>query len=195
MDLISDKNKDFFNHKFINLQILDNVIKDKRFEGCIFTQCIFTDVSFENCQLIGCKFIDSVLTSLIPTDSNFSETSFQNCKVVGADWTKARELIEQKFTESQINYSNFTFVKTPKLVLINCVAKEVIFTETDLSESIFTDTDFESSRFFKTNLTKTDFRGAKNYYIDIKNNNLTKAKFSFPEALNLLKTLDIEVEY
>jgi len=30
--------------------------------------------------------------------------------------------------------------------------------------------------------------------IDIKNNNLSKAKFSLPEAVDLLRSLDIEME-
>jgi len=33
----------------------------------------------------------------------------------------------------------------------------------------------------------------KNNYIDIKNNNIKKAKFSFPEAVSLLDTLDIDI--
>lgn len=64
----------------------------------------------------------------------------------------------------------------------------------DFSERDFRNTDFEKSIFSKTNLYKVNFKGAKNYYIDIKNNNIKKAKFSLPEALSLLDTLDIEIE-
>jgi hypothetical protein len=40
-------------------------------------------------------------------------------------------------------------------------------------------------------LTKADFRKAFNYGIDFKFNNLKKAKFSLPEAIALLTSLDI----
>lgn len=75
--------------------------------------------------------------------------------------------------------------------MVNCEAKETDFTDTDLSYGDFKNTDFEKSRFFKTNLSYADFKGAKNYFIDTKNNTLKKTRFSLPEALSLLNTLDI----
>ena len=85
-------------------------------------------------------------------------------------------------------------MKPPRLKIINCEAKEVDFIETDLTGGVFTGTDFEGSRFFKTNLTNADFKGARNYMIDARNNTLKKTKFSLPEALSLLNGLDIIIE-
>jgi fluoroquinolone resistance protein len=98
------------------------------------------------------------------------------------------------FSGCQINYSNFRFLKVPKTRLIACEAKEVDFTEADLSQGDFQRTDFEKSIFFKTNLSQTDFRGSKNYYIDVKNNIIKKARFSLPEAMVLIKSLDIIID-
>ncbi len=75
--------------------------------------------------------------------------------------------------------------------MVKCEAKEVDFTETDLSHSDLKGTDFEKSRFFKTNLAYADFKGARNYYIDARVNTLKQTKFSLPEALSLLNGLDI----
>lgn len=78
--------------------------------------------------------------------------------------------------------------------MINCEAKEVDFTETDLSEGTFGGTDFERSIFSKTNLTKANLKGAVNYSIDPRYNIIKKAHFSLPEALSLLGCLDIVID-
>ena len=68
------------------------------------------------------------------------------------------------------------------------------FSEADMSNSDLQNTDFENSRFYNTNLSGADFRGARNFYIDTKNNILIKARFSFAEAMTLLNCLDIIIE-
>ena len=95
---------------------------------------------------------------------------------------------------SQINYSNFKLLKIPKTKIVTCEAKEVDFIETDLTGGDFKNTDFEKSRFFKANLTGADFRGARNYFIDVKNTTLKQTRVSMPEAVSLLSSLDIIVE-
>jgi uncharacterized protein YjbI with pentapeptide repeats len=75
-----------------------------------------------------------------------------------------------------------------------CEAKEVDFTEADLTNSDLQNTDFENSRFYNTNLSGADFRGARNFYIDVKNNILKKTRFSFAGAVTLLNSLDIIIE-
>ena len=101
---------------------------------------------------------------------------------------------ELDFNQCQINYSNFKFLKLPQIRMANCESREADFTGTDLSHGDFKNTDFENSRFFKTNLSNADFKGAKNYSIDVNNNILKKTRFSLPEALSLLNNLDIILE-
>lgn len=52
---------------------------------------------------------------------------------------------------------------------------------------------FNGSLFNKTILNRADFTDAVNYQINILQNEVTKAKFSRFEALNLLHSLDIEL--
>jgi uncharacterized protein YjbI with pentapeptide repeats len=85
-------------------------------------------------------------------------------------------------------------LKIPNTKITNSEAKKVDFIETDLSNSDLSNTDFEKSIFSKTNLFKTNLVGSKNYYIDTRNNNLKKARFSLPEALDLLNSLEIVIE-
>jgi fluoroquinolone resistance protein len=190
------KNKtDFFKETFSHIDLTNEVIKNKEFDSCIFDKCSFVECTFENCIFLDCRFSECVLSAIKPTNSSFSECHFKNSKVIGFDWTKAKNIRSLSFDTCQLNYSNFRFLKLPKLIVKKCVVHEVDFTETDLSEGNFEESDLMKTIFFKTNLTKVNFKKAINYSIDLQSNTLKKAQFSFPEALSLLTSLDIEVEY
>jgi uncharacterized protein YjbI with pentapeptide repeats len=75
--------------------------------------------------------------------------------------------------------------------LVRCTAREADFTESDLTGADCNGTDFSSSRFLRTNLTKANFTKASNYSIDPSLNTLKKTRFSLPEAISLLYSLDI----
>ena len=77
--------------------------------------------------------------------------------------------------------------------MIECCAHEVDFREADCTKADFSFTDFQNSLFNKTNLTQANFTEAINYNINIFFNQLKKAKFSLPEAQNLLRSLEIEL--
>jgi uncharacterized protein YjbI with pentapeptide repeats len=119
---------------------------------------------------------------------------FTRCKVLGFNWSKTDAIRDLSFSECQLNYSDFSYLKIPGIKLLACEAKEVDFTEADMSNSDLQNTDFQNSRFYNTNLSGADFRGARNFYIDVKNNVLKKARFSFTEAMTLLSSLDIIIE-
>lgn len=187
-------NNNYYHKKFKKLNLTKQIIKDLEFEECQFFDCSFVDCKLERCRFYNCKFEDSMLSAIIPTDSLFVEVKFVKSKVIGFDWTKTENIQEISFTNCQINYSNFRLLKLPKLIMTDCEAKEVDFTETNLAEGNFQETDFEKTIFFKTILTKADFRGATNYYIDARLNNIKKAYFSLPEALALLNSLDIIID-
>jgi fluoroquinolone resistance protein len=184
----------YYQEKLIKLSRTKEDIKSRVFEECEFSSCSFIDCRFENCKFLRCRFIECNLSAVIPMNCQFLEVEFSRCKVMGIDWTKAQRLQDLNFSECQINYSNFRLLKLPKIKMVKCEAKEVDFIETDLSEANFKKTDFEKSTFFKTNLTDADFTGATNYFIDIKTNILKRTRFSLPEALSLLNSLDIIIE-
>ena len=184
----------YYKEKLTRLSLAKEHIQLKEFEECEFDFCSFIDCIFEKCKFLDCKFNNCILSAINPLNSRFQEVKFLQCKVIGFDWTKSEHLEDLDFSNCQINYSNFKLLKLPKIKIVNCEAKEVYFNEADLSYGNFKNTDFEKSRFFKTNLSFADFKGAKNYFIDVKNNTLKQTKFSLPEALSLLKSLDVIIE-
>jgi fluoroquinolone resistance protein len=169
-------------------------LKEVTFEECEFKDCSFFECKFEKCRFLSCKFDGAIISVIDPVNSRFVETSFTNSKVIGVDWSKAQYLREISFENCQINYSNFRLIKLPKIKIIACEAKETDFSGADLSEGNFTGTDFEKSIFSKTNLTGANFKGAKSYYIDARNNIVKKAHFLLPEALSLISALDVVID-
>ncbi len=113
--------------------------------------------------------------------------------MVGVDFYKCDKFIHIKFIKSILQTCNFTDLKLKGISFKGSKIREVYFTNTDLQEADFSDADLLGTLFHQCNLTRADFRNAKNYAIDLQANNLKKAKFSFPEAINLLKCLDIEI--
>ncbi|AKG54000.1 McbG-like protein [Dehalogenimonas sp. WBC-2] len=186
--------KTYYRQIFTGLSISNETIEKREFEECEFHRCSFVDCKFEACKFLNCKLQECSISAIKPSNSRFLDVKFLTSKVIGFDWARVVVIEDLAFTDCQINYSNFRLLKLPGLKLINCEAKEVDFIETDLSNGTFTKTDFENSLFFRTNLSNADFRGAKNYSIDARNNTLKKTRFAMPEALALLDGLDIILE-
>lgn len=104
-------------------------------------------------------------------------------------------LIAWRFTGCAINLCSFSGLEIKKTEFNNCEIKETDFFDSDISEGSFVGCDLGESRFSNTNLTKTNFVGAKNYQINPEDNNIKKAKFSFPDCVSLLEGLGVEVVY
>jgi fluoroquinolone resistance protein len=184
----------YYKEKFMSLSLANEEIPSVRFEECTFSESRLIDCKFEKCVFIDCRFEGTVLSAINPTGSRFLQPKFFRCKVMGFDWAKAAKLQDLSFEECQLDYSNFSSLQLLKIRMTKCSAKEARFMETDMSDGVFTDTDFQGSTFFKSNFSRADFRQARNYEIDIKNNTLKKARFSMPEVLSLLYGLEIEIE-
>jgi fluoroquinolone resistance protein len=169
----------------------------KEFNDCPFIRCTFTEASFQGCIFRNCKFKDCDLSLIRIQDSLFAGTTFEDCKVVGVNWAEARwtqaGLLDPSvhFTGCSINYSTFIGVNLKKAVLTKCMARDVDFSEANLTGANCTCTDFAESRFSQTNLTEADFTHATNYAINVHQNKIKGAKFSLPEAMALLYSLDI----
>lgn len=191
---MSFKEDNYYEQTFTRILLDSEIMQAKTFEDCIFEDCRFLNCSFEKSRFLSCHFRRCIISATSVLGCSFVRPVFRKCKVLGIDWTNIKILQEPEFYECQINLSNFRMIKIPKAKIINCEAKEVEFIETDFTDAILTGTDFEKSRFFKTNLSGADFRGAKNYNIDIINNTIYKAKFSYPEVISLLNNLNITFE-
>ena len=69
-----------------------------------------------------------------------------------------------------------------------------MFAECKLAEADLSGCDLTDTEFFRCDLSGADFRGARGYKADAPSCTLKGAKFSLPEAANLLYSLGIELE-
>ena len=181
---------------FDALALQQIVIERSEFEDCEFRACSFQDVHWQGCSFLHCVFKECQWRLNTVTGSSFKDVTFENSTVIGVDWTQAawpkKSLFcALQFTRCVVNHSTFIGLNLRDMQLVECVAHDVDFEETDLTQAVCRGTDFTNSRFCRTNLTKADFSGAKNYSIAAQQNTLKKTQFSLPEAMSLLYHLDI----
>ncbi len=70
---------------------------------------------------------------------------------------------------------------------------ECDFYDCNLKESIMDNCDIKGVIFESTNLFKADLRNSYNLLIDIRNNNINKAKFNNSQASGLLAAWEVEL--
>lgn len=150
--------------------------------------CKFVDCVFEACDLSGVKI----------ANTSFNEVVFDGCKLLGINWTQAKwpyiALTSPiKFYNSNISYSSFYELSLTEIIIETCNAKGVDFREGRFDRGNFRLTDLEGSLFTHSSLIEADFTGAYNYNINPSENKIAKAKFSLPDALNLLGHFDVEL--
>ena len=177
------------NGRIDNIEFYDCQFVDCKFRESEITQCKFHDCTFQRCDLSLVKW----------SGSSFQNGRFNNSKLIGIDWTKVawhRFLKDApiRFEECVLDYGTFIGLELHRLTAVSCSIKDVDFSGADLTAANFKGSAFTQSQFRNTTLTKANFQQAKEYTIDIQINDVTKAKFSMPEAVALLESLDIVLE-
>lgn len=196
MEFSFDIQTEYLDQTFKRVQCRNKTIESKTFENCTFVSCSFNEVVFQSCIFRDCAFQDCNLWLTRVPGSAFKNTMFKKSKVVGINWVEGawskKGLLESiGFIECDITNSTFIGLELRKMMLSKCVAQNVDFADANLSQANCTGTDFGESRFMHTNLTEADFTGAFHYAIDASQNKLKKAKFSLPEAINILRCMEI----
>lgn len=190
--------KSFFNENFDGLKFEGGIIESVLFEECTFTDCDFSGVFFIDCEFIDSSFEKSNLSVSKFENSKFTDLVFLNSKLVGIDWTLADWSMQSsssplRFLNSILDDSSFFGLKLKGLTIKRSSVHNVDFRSGEFTKGIFIDSDFSGALFGSTNLMCADFRGAKNYRIDLNHNIITRAKFSRLEAFSLIESLDIDL--
>jgi uncharacterized protein YjbI with pentapeptide repeats len=194
-DLISS-HTDYSDQVFKAAYLENSKLVASEFYDCTFSHCSLVENIIQGCKFINCVFRECDLSLLQVPESSFSSTRFVDSKVLGVNWAQAdwpttglgKPL---KFQRSAISHSTFIGLKLKGIQIKDCVALEVDFREADLSHADFTGTDLSKSLFKDTNLSEADLSRARNYHIDPGQNVLKGTKFSMPEAMALLYSMDI----
>lgn len=212
MSLLSNGQKRYEGQTFEGLACDSSEVRAREFTECTFDKCKFQETIFKDCRFVDCTFVKCHLVLVQVGGCYFKATQFKDSNIIGVNWTASKiakvEDAGQKgervvrvgflkpidFFNCVLSHSVFIGLQLRKINMEKCIAKDVDFTGVDLTKGNFQHTDFSDSRFSNTNLTEADFRKAKNYAIDAGYNKLKKTKFELPEAMALLRGLDIILE-
>lgn len=159
---------------FISCDFTESILRNTKFYACVFTNCNLSLPKLDNCRLQDVQFID--------------------CKIVGADFFKCEKtFFSPSFKKCSIQYCNFSDLNMKNISFKESKIHETHFNNTILSGANFTDTDLLGTIFHNCDLSKADFSTAVKYSIDPLTNKIKKARFSLPEAIELLRGLDITI--
>jgi len=163
------------------------------FCDCAFTNCAFERTVFSDCAFEDCEFESCDLTLADIAGSSFSSVVFRNCKLHGIAWHKAGFSFDAAFLDSRLDYSSFFGMKLNKTRFTGSRLTEVTFVDAVAREADFSRCELKDTVFLQTDLSRANFTGAKNYSIDVRENQVKGAKFDLPEAVNLLTSFGIKI--
>lgn len=190
-----DSNKIFENEEFRSLDKSNQDITGKEFENCEFANCNFSGSEFSDCKFVDCKFENCNFSVAKLNEVSLIDTSFKECSLKGIDFSRLTGFsTSPDFKECILNYTTFTGMDLSGRKFYKCKLLEASFIEVDLKSADFSYADLKSTQFDGCELNNANLVGAKNYFIDLKKNKATDAKFSLPEAVALLKNFDIKIE-
>ncbi|MDZ7820265.1 MAG: pentapeptide repeat-containing protein [Aliarcobacter sp.] len=186
------KTNDYWEEEFI--EYADKKLDSIYFDDCTFIKCDFSKSNISNCKFTQCKFIKCDLSLATLKSSTFNDVIFENSKLIGISWSSCPEPFEVQFDSCNISQNSFHLMDLRQMKFINSLIKDSGFEECNLEKSLFDNCNLELTTFINNNLKKANFQTAKNYLIDPKQNDLSKAVFSLPEALSFLSLLPIEIK-
>lgn len=179
----------FSGREFSGLTLVDCDFSGCVFEGCRIVRCLFTECRFTDCRISDPKL-------------DYSEAKFtilEDCRLTGVNWGLLMpgngfgEPID-KLVNCRMKYNFFTEMDLRRFKFAGSVLDGCTFADCKLTESDFSDCALGGTEFFRCDLTGADFRKASGYRIDVLSCPVKRARFTLPEAADLLYSLGIKLE-
>lgn len=170
-----------------------------RFTNCLFENCVWESCTLRRCHFVDCRFVGCRVSELTTSRTQMQFSEFTDCSLSGVNWSLLRP--ESRFADPfrslkncRLRYNTFTELELPRTDFRGTDIVRSLFGDCRLSHCDFRGCCLEGTEFFRSDLEKADFRGAEGYQVDVMNCRMKGARFSFPEAMNLLNGLGIEIE-
>jgi uncharacterized protein YjbI with pentapeptide repeats len=189
-----DKEEFFQGEAFQDIENEGLKLQGREFEDCLFRTCRFPAATWRRLTFLDCHFEGCDLSNVALRGTRLQGCHFLRCKLIGVDWTETSALEMIRFEDCRLDYGNFSYLDLSHAALVDCSAREIHLAGTNLSHGDCSGTSFLGSTFSGTNLSQTDLRGARDYAVDPRANTLNKTRVALPEAVSLLRGLDILLE-
>ena len=194
-------NNEITGEKFENLNLNGEAFENLVFQDVTFDNCVFGECAFARCLFDDCHFHNTDLSLAKFPRSRFKKVAFEGCRLLGINWSsadwEAKSLLANQsltFKACLLDHSIFIGLKLDKTIFKDCQARHLDFESASLRQADFAGTDLDQTRFVHCDLTRANFVGARNYQINAAENTLHQARFTLPEAVALLYSLDIILE-
>ena len=196
MNTMISSHTQYSDQVFTDVDLGNGQLDSSEFYDCEFRDCSFVEAFFNKCKFVNCVFKECDLSLLQLPECTFTSAQFEATKLIGINWAQASWTTAGLgkpigFIKCVISHCTFIGLSLKDIQIKDCIAKNVDFREADLSLAEFSGTDLSESMFNNTNLTEADLSQARNYQIDPARNILKGARFSLPEAMSLLYSMDI----
>lgn len=160
--------------------------------GFLFEDCLFTGCRFESCKVVAPQFQGVQMLSC----------DFDHCDLSGVDWSALMD--QRKLEMGFLPFDSLRDCSLRHCVFFGLDLKGFDFSKADLSGAVFDGCNLkgasfaqcrlQGTSFAQNDLSEGDFRGATEYFFSLEGNRVKGAKFSLPEAVNLLAALGIRIE-
>lgn len=185
----------YFENNIFNTEDFSLDSKDSGdFVGCHFIGIDFNMLNFSRLKFLDCEFVECNLSNNNLKGASFRGGSFKKSKLIGLNWSEASSVVACSFSDCILDYSIFHSMNLKNFIFTDCKMLEVEFSESQLVRALINRCMLRGASFNKANLEQADLRGSTDYFIDVRYTNIKKAKFSLPEAMALLSSLDIILE-
>ncbi len=187
----------FNDETFSDLALKEGRLENLTFYDCRLERCDLSSASLKRSRFVGCTFSHCDLSLANLTDTELSDARFEYTALVGVNFSllarTSLAALALTFGSCTLTYAVFKGLGLSGFTLTDCTAREAVFNGVNLSRAELCGTDFEGAAFRPCNLTEADLRGARNYNVSVKQNEVKGLKVSFSEALGLLAGLEVMV--
>lgn len=175
------------------------VLKDADFDDCHFENCRWLGLRVENCSFNGCTFSHCNLSGVVFSFSRMKDAWLLGCAFRSMAWgsLQGRGHVFQPFGKAQncvFRYNDFSGMALAGFDFSDCSFEQSVFDNCKLMGTSFNGARLGRTAFSRSDLTGADFRNAEGYAIDLTNNTLKDARFSFPDVVALLDGTGIKIE-
>ena len=194
--------KEYCGETFSKIERAGGELSGVLFEDCLFTGCRLTDALVHRCLFTGCRFESCKVVAPQFQGVQMLSCDFDHCDLSGVDWSALMD--QRKLEMGFLPFDSLRDCSLRHCVFFGLDLKGFDFSKADLSGAVFDGCNLkgasfsqcrlQGASFAQNDLSDGDFRGATEYFFSLEGNRVKNARFSLPEAVNLLAALGIVVE-
>jgi len=194
VDVMRFDEQEYSSTSFSGLELTEADLSGRSFWDCSFSDCDLSYASLKDASLEGCVFKDCKLANTALDGAKLMNCSFDGCKLVGLRFfTCSAMSFEIHLKDCRLELCNFSDLHMKRSSIVDSSVGECYFQNTFLVEANFSGSRFDGTLFHACDLQRANFLLASGYAIDPTTNKVRKAKFSLPDAVNLLSGFGVDI--